>query len=544
LFDCFAPGDHSKITELLQQASTQVLFLYFKHLRSYGRDQESSQLDKIAGDENNGHDTPNFNKTMFCVITFTVHEDIGTCIDYCGTQPNDFSHYTTRAPANYEVRGCGLMNLLLHITQCIGWIVSVKLDTYLICPTGVSNFYRRLGFKHDPTMSSRNELEPFCIRFDLTNLTDLKLINPMSIKGKVIKRKVEKLYDGRWRYILPHDKAIITESHPDDDFFPHDYISNAIDEDMKRTSELLGRDSCDKYLRPYLDVMEGRDPRGLLSIRMKSRYWIAFFIRTFTAWAQTQGKKQHHFDRCMEKTISGNLPRFETACLKHWNYSFHSALKRHQFQCTQCYATIDFERCNSFDSAHLLVTALRLHVGLKIPSTPYVGHLYDINHIEYMKPCTELTGLVFEGFRRCLITDRHKEETGDEFDNDLFVFQFANLQYMLFRMMTYIEKAHCAREKMYYERLVEHYKAILKRDKSPKTVTSKGGREMYYREAKEHLAVDKEIALVDKWGWKGRSNLKPMTPSKQKEKWVQSEVRAAVSMFADLRFQSTCLAKH
>ena len=35
LFSCFEKEDHPKITELLQQASTRVLFLYFNHLRCY-----------------------------------------------------------------------------------------------------------------------------------------------------------------------------------------------------------------------------------------------------------------------------------------------------------------------------------------------------------------------------------------------------------------------------------------------------------------------------------------------------------------------------
>eukprot|EP00978_Attheya_sp_CCMP212_P037822 scaffold181727_cov28-Attheya_sp.AAC.1 len=113
----------------------------------------------------------------------------------------------------------------------------------------------------------------------------------MPIKGKVIKRKVDKLYDGRWHYIIPHNKAVITESHPPDNFFPHDYISKAIDDDMDRTGELLGRDSCEKYLRQYLHVMGKPDPRGVPNVRMSSTYWIAFFIKAFTAWAQTQGKK-------------------------------------------------------------------------------------------------------------------------------------------------------------------------------------------------------------------------------------------------------------
>eukprot|EP00978_Attheya_sp_CCMP212_P035353 scaffold153375_cov28-Attheya_sp.AAC.1 len=59
------------------------------------------------------------------------------------------------------------------------------------------------------------------------------------------------------------------------------------------------------------------------------------------------------------------------------------------------------------------------------------------------------------------------------------------------------------------------------------------------RLAKENLAVDKEIALVDNWGWKGRPNPKPVSATQQKEKWAQSDVREAVSMFANLRFQST-----
>eukprot|EP00978_Attheya_sp_CCMP212_P047467 scaffold421380_cov51-Attheya_sp.AAC.1 len=246
LFYCFEPSDHTKITEILSLASTRLLFLHFKHLRSFGKTQESSQLDEKAGDENNEQDNETeFNKTMFCVVTFSVDEDIGTSIDYCGTQPNGFSHYTTRAPANYKDRGCGLMNFLLHVTQCIGWIVSRKLDTYLICPTAVSNFYRRIGFKQDPTMATRNELEPFCIRFDLTNLTNLKEIHPMLIIGKPIKRRVEKLIDMRSHHISSIDKAIFTEFSPPEDFFPHNFITEAIDDEMKRNVDGLGRDSCE-----------------------------------------------------------------------------------------------------------------------------------------------------------------------------------------------------------------------------------------------------------------------------------------------------------
>ena len=36
LFQCFEPSDNGKITDLIQQASTLLLFLYFKHLRSLG----------------------------------------------------------------------------------------------------------------------------------------------------------------------------------------------------------------------------------------------------------------------------------------------------------------------------------------------------------------------------------------------------------------------------------------------------------------------------------------------------------------------------
>eukprot|EP00978_Attheya_sp_CCMP212_P011524 scaffold28459_cov32-Attheya_sp.AAC.1 len=90
-------------------------------------------------------------------------------------------------------------------------------------------------------------------------------------------------------------------------------------------------------------------------------------------------------------------------------------------------------------------------------------------------------------------------------------------------MMTYIEKSHCARVKIYCAKLVEHHKAILKGDKSPKTVTSKGGRKMPYRQAKDNQAVGKEIALVDNWGWQGHPNPKRISSYQQKERWVQSE---------------------
>ena len=99
---------------------------------------------------------PSFNKKIFCFIKFSLHEGIGTCIDYSGIQPNGFLHYTKRALSDYEVRGCLLVRLLLHVTQFIGWIVSNKVDTYLIFPNVVRNFYCCMGFRHDPKMSTRN----------------------------------------------------------------------------------------------------------------------------------------------------------------------------------------------------------------------------------------------------------------------------------------------------------------------------------------------------------------------------------------------------
>ena len=69
---------------------------------------------------------------------------------------------------------------------------------------------------------------------------------------------------------------------------------------------------------------------------------------------------------------------------------------------------------------------------------------------------------------------------------------------MLFRMMTYIEKYHFARVEIYHEKLFHHHKAILKGDyKAEKNVTSKCGREMLWLVAKDNIAVDKEITLVD-----------------------------------------------
>ena len=77
----------------------------------------------------------------------------------------------------------------------------------------------------------------------------------------------------------------ITESHPSEYFFTHNFISKVIDDEMKRTGELLGRNRCEKYLCPYLYVMEERYPRRVLSIRMASIYCIVSFIKIFTAWA-------------------------------------------------------------------------------------------------------------------------------------------------------------------------------------------------------------------------------------------------------------------
>ena len=133
-------------------------------------------------------------------------------------------YYTKCALSEYEVCGCGLMNFLLHVTQCFGWIFIYKLDTYLILPNVVSNFYYRMGFRHDPKMSTRNELAPFCIIFYLTDLMILNKINPMSINWKATNIRVDKLYDGSWRYIIHHNKSVITESFTPEGFFPYSYV--------------------------------------------------------------------------------------------------------------------------------------------------------------------------------------------------------------------------------------------------------------------------------------------------------------------------------
>ena len=45
---------------------------------------------------------------------------------------------------------------------------------------------------------------------------------------------------------------------------------------------------------------------------------------------------------------------------------------------------------------------------------------------------------------------------------------------------------------------------------------------MTWRVAKDNTAVDKDIALVDNWGWKGHANTKTISSYQKKEKWVQS----------------------
>ena len=106
-----------------------------------------------------------------------------------------------------------------------------------------------------------------------------------------------------------------------------------------------------------------------------------------------------------------------------------------------------------------------------------------MNSPEYMNPCCMIYSRVYEGFWRCLSNDWNKEEANDKYENDLFVFQFDNYQNMLFCMMTYIQKPHCAWVKIYYENLVQHRKAIIKGDESKeiKTVTAKGGRKINWR---------------------------------------------------------------
>ena len=75
---------------------------------------------------------------------------------------------------------------------------------------------------------------------------------------------------------------------------------------------------------------------------MKSKYWIAFFVKTFTAWAGTQGEKIHHFDHLMIKTISNKLPRFESSCLTQWKYGHIATFKCNKFECDTLGGLIKF----------------------------------------------------------------------------------------------------------------------------------------------------------------------------------------------------------
>ena len=191
-------------------------------------------------------------------------------------------YYTKCALSEYEVCGCGLMNFLLHVTQCFGWIFIYKLDTYLILPNVVSNFYYRMGFRHDPKMSTRNELAPFCIIFYLTDLMILNKINPMSINWKATNIRVDKLYDGSWRYIIHHNKSVITESFTPEVFFLIVmfqsfwwwYEQNCW---IACLWQLLKAPSSIYFC--YGTCLS----KNIFHVYMKSKYWIAFFVKTFMA---------------------------------------------------------------------------------------------------------------------------------------------------------------------------------------------------------------------------------------------------------------------
>ena len=60
----------------------------------------------------------------------------------------------------------------------------------------------------------------------------------------ILREPLNTLVTTVWHYIIPHYKAVITESFPLENFFPHNYISKAIDDDIKRTAEYFGHDSC------------------------------------------------------------------------------------------------------------------------------------------------------------------------------------------------------------------------------------------------------------------------------------------------------------
>jgi hypothetical protein len=103
-------------------------------------------------------------------------------------------------------------------------------------------------------------------------------------------------------------------------------------------------------------------------------------------------------------------------------------------------------------------------------------------------------------------------------------------------MMTFIEKVRCAYVSLFYEKLLLYNQDD---DNDVETHIARGGREMPRRIAKEIKVIDKEIALVNNWGWVGRPNPKTIAHATQREKWTQTTRREAVSMYTDLRFQST-----
>jgi len=355
----------------------------------------------------------------------------------------------------------------------------------------------------------------------------------MSIIGKPIKRSIEKLHDMRWRHVTDAEKAIVCDSSPPKAFFPHDFISNAIDKEMNKYRDKLSCQGWKKHLEDYAIALETSNPKHSLDLLMESNNWIVFFIKVFRQWAYSQGDKtKHHFDRCMEKKLRANLPYFEQICLARWKYRYLEQSKQHQFRCPQCLVEVKFNRCNAFDSSHLLMTIMRLHMGLNVVANPYVSHLRKVNSPEELKTCKDLTGDQFEVIRRGMVYD----QLYDVPEEQKFAFNMTNMHFLLYRMMTFIEKVRCAYVSLFYGKLLLYNQDD---DNDVETHIARGGREMPRRIAKEIKVIDKEIALVNNWGWVGRPNPKTVAHATQREKWTQTTRREAVSMYTDLRFQST-----
>ena len=87
-------------------------------------------------------------------------------VDYAVTEMGCFGDYSDTVPHAKTMRGNGITNFLLHVSQCIIFNQTKFVTATLIAGAWLKSLYSRLGFKVNRDFATSPNFEEACKRFN------------------------------------------------------------------------------------------------------------------------------------------------------------------------------------------------------------------------------------------------------------------------------------------------------------------------------------------------------------------------------------------